>query len=40
VIAILFGVQLSIDLGIWLLVYGVMEIFAAFRLRGLARASR
>jgi uncharacterized membrane protein HdeD (DUF308 family) len=27
---------LSIVLGIWLLVYGVMEIMAAFRLRGLA----
>jgi uncharacterized membrane protein HdeD (DUF308 family) len=28
---------LTIVLGIWLLVYGVMEITAAFRLRGLAR---
>jgi uncharacterized membrane protein HdeD (DUF308 family) len=27
---------LSIVLGIWLLVYGAMEIMAAFRLRGLA----
>jgi len=28
---------LSIVLGIWLLVYGAMEIMAAFRLRGLAQ---
>jgi uncharacterized membrane protein HdeD (DUF308 family) len=31
---------LSIVLGIWLLAYGVMEIMAAFRLRGLAHARR
>jgi uncharacterized membrane protein HdeD (DUF308 family) len=30
---------LSIVLGIWLLVYGVMEIMAAFRLRGLAHSA-
>ncbi len=30
---------LSIVLGIWLLVYGVMEIVAAFRLRGLAHSA-
>ena len=30
---------LSIVLGIWLLVCGVMEIVAAFRLRGLARSA-
>jgi uncharacterized membrane protein HdeD (DUF308 family) len=30
---------LSIVLGIWLLVYGGMEIMAAFRLRGLAHAA-
>jgi len=30
---------LSIVLGIWLLVYGVMEIVAAFRLRGLAHVA-
>jgi uncharacterized membrane protein HdeD (DUF308 family) len=30
---------LSIVLGIWLLVYGVMEMMAAFRLRGLAHSA-
>ena len=30
---------LSIVLGIWLLVYGVMELMAAFRLRGLAHSA-
>jgi uncharacterized membrane protein HdeD (DUF308 family) len=32
-------VTLSIVLGIWLLIYGVMEIMAAFRLRGLAHSA-
>jgi uncharacterized membrane protein HdeD (DUF308 family) len=31
---------LSIILGIWLVVYGAMEIFAALRFRGLAPVSR
>ena len=30
---------LSIVLAIWLLIYGVMEIMAAFRLRGLAHSA-
>jgi len=30
---------LSVVLGIWLLIYGVMEIVAAFRLRGLAHSA-
>lgn len=35
-----FGITLlSIVLGIWLLVYGIMEIMAGFRLRGLAHSA-